>query len=98
MKKMVERKVDATYQFSNIVGAINYFQGLLEDPRFTTDSRVDVKIEYNYGDECARLYVYYEEEETDQEFKIRLRDEANHAKWQRKQYEELKKKFEKVDK
>lgn len=95
MKKMVERRLDATYQFSTIGGAINYFQGLLEDPRFTTDSRVDVEIEYSYGDEYARVYIAYKEEETDKEYKTRLSEEARQAEYRKQTYERLKKEFEK---
>lgn len=92
-KRMLEREFDITYGFSTVGNTIKYFQDLLKDPRFNENSIVNVAIDHNYGDETAVVKVYYEEEETDREFAERIRSEADREKWQKRQYEELKKKF-----
>jgi len=60
-----------------------------------TNIRFDVEIEYGYYDEKRTVVsLKGERPENTAEMKKRLKDEEQHAKWRKHQYQQLKKEFE----
>lgn len=57
------------------------------------ETRLNVETVYEHGDTYAQSFVSYKREENDSEYKVRVARVKATEEVQRRQYEELKKKF-----
>ena len=79
-----------------IVRAMDGIEGLTREQ--AAELKLDISTEEEYGSTSATATVPYERPETDAEMAYRVASAKHLEEWQRKQYLELKKKFEGSDK
>lgn len=92
-KMVIEREKYSTYGFPNTPN--EFIEWIKNVAKGKTNPRFSVGLENDYGDWSALLVVEYERPQTLEEKRREAEQKKNAEKWERQQYEALKKKFEK---
>ena len=93
-KKEVTRKKSIKYDIDGLtLKELKKYAYELED-RYGPDAKISVEREWDYDEYTSEVYVTWKALETDKELKKRKLEQERIEELQRKQYEQLKKKFE----
>lgn len=86
-KQIVTQRVPVIINFERLDYLVGLFNEYLEEH---PDAELEIEHDYAY----LEAYITYKAEETDKQFNNRVQSYKRQQEYQRKQYEELKKKFE----
>lgn len=96
MAKRVRDSVQIVWTYSNI--DLDELKNRVEEIKRDNPSgdsfRIELETYWDYDVEAAGLFVIFERDETEEEKEKRLKWEEGRSKMEKRQYEELKKKFE----